>query len=204
MMDPEITISELIRAARSRSEALGDLLERYRGFLRIVAEHEIGRALQRRVDASDAVQQTFLDAQRGFAEFAGRSEPELSAWLKQILRYNIAGFVRDHVATPKRAVGRERSIYDAEDSAVLTWHEPPAGDTSPSSKMIRGEKAIRIAQLLESLPADQGEAVRLRHLEGRSIKEIAEHFGRQPTAVAGLLKRGLKSLRAKMTEQSWL
>ena len=49
--------------------------------------------------------------------------------------------------------------------------------------------------LLGKLPQDQREALRLRYLEGKTLLEIAERLDRSEMAVAGLLKRGLRSLR---------
>ena len=60
---------------------------------------------------------------------------------------------------------------------------------------MRGEDAVRLAAALCELPEDQRKAVRLRHLEGFTLQQLAEHFDRSPEAVAGLLKRGLRKLR---------
>jgi len=38
-------------------------------------------------------------------------------------------------------------------------------------------------------------AVELRHLNGWTLNEIAEHLEKTPAAVAGLLHRGLERLR---------
>jgi RNA polymerase sigma-70 factor (ECF subfamily) len=65
---------------------------------------------------------------------------------------------------------------------------------------MRGEMAIRLAAEIESLPDDQRDAVRLRHLEGWSIGELAVHFDRSESAVAGLLKRGLRRLRDQLAD----
>jgi RNA polymerase sigma-70 factor, ECF subfamily len=56
---------------------------------------------------------------------------------------------------------------------------------------------------LESLPEIQREAVRLRHLEGWHVDRIARQLNRSLPAAAGLIKRGLAALRAKMLEESW-
>jgi RNA polymerase sigma-70 factor (ECF subfamily) len=58
-----------------------------------------------------------------------------------------------------------------------------------------GEAAARLAEAIESLPEDQREAIRLRHLEGWTLEQLAVRFGRSESAVAGLLKRGLRGLR---------
>jgi RNA polymerase sigma-70 factor (ECF subfamily) len=52
--------------------------------------------------------------------------------------------------------------------------------------------------MIASLPEMQREAVRLRHLEGCSVDDIADRLGRSPTAAAGLIKRGLETLRKRM------
>ena len=197
------TIEELIAAARERSEALGDLLEEYRGFLRIIADQEIGQLLGRRVDPSDVVQQTFLKAQRGFKHFEGSAEPELSAWLKQILHNNIKGLVRDHVYAQKRAVEREQPLNRANDSAVLFWHEPVGNQSTPSQQAVRGEQAIRLARILHDLPENQRRAVELRFLQGQRLDKIAEDLDCTYAAAAGLVKRGLGTLRRMMAEESW-
>jgi RNA polymerase sigma-70 factor (ECF subfamily) len=72
------------------------------------------------------------------------------------------------------------------------------GLTSPSQKAIRGEDAERLSRALAALPDDQREAVRLRHLEGCALAEIAQRLGRTPAATAGLIKRGMKTLRREL------
>ena len=95
MADSNTGIDAMIRLARNDGrEALGRLLENYRAYLRILAQRGIGLPLARRIDASDIVQQTFLEAQRDFAHFLGITEPELVAWLTRILEHNLAEMIR--------------------------------------------------------------------------------------------------------------
>jgi RNA polymerase sigma-70 factor (ECF subfamily) len=63
---------------------------------------------------------------------------------------------------------------------------------------MRGEEAVKLADALDRLPQDQRTAVRLRHLEGWSLAEIAEHLNRTPAAAAGLIKRGMEALRSNL------
>src|SRR5947209_42214 len=80
--DPE----RLLQVAKAGdSLTLGRLLEHYRAYLVVLARVQIGRRLQGKVDASDIVQEAFLGAHRDFPQFRGQSEPELLAWLRQIL-----------------------------------------------------------------------------------------------------------------------
>jgi RNA polymerase sigma-70 factor (ECF subfamily) len=58
-----------------------------------------------------------------------------------------------------------------------------------------------LAEALAELPEAQCEVVVLRHLEGRSLADIAAQVERTPAAVVGLLQRGLKRLREILNER---
>lgn len=190
------TILDLIEEARGgEPEVLGRLLETHRKSLRIVAERQLQGRLAARLDASDVVQCTFLDAHRDFGHFVGRAEPELVAWLEAILLHHVALAIRDHKYTKKRDMRRERPLPTLGPDGDTTLAGPPDGHSSPSRRAIRGEIRERIEAALATLPPDQAEAVRLRHIEGWPLGQIAAHLDRSPTAVAGLVKRGLQGLR---------
>jgi RNA polymerase sigma-70 factor (ECF subfamily) len=57
----------LAEAVSDGGEQLGQLLELYRNYLRLLARVEIGRRLQAKVDASDLVQETMLEAHKNFS-----------------------------------------------------------------------------------------------------------------------------------------
>jgi RNA polymerase sigma-70 factor (ECF subfamily) len=178
----------------------GWALERFLDYLRLLARLQLGPQPQARVDASDVVQQTLLEAQQKLRAFRGRSEAELAAWLRQILAHNLADAFRA-LGRAKRDVHRERSLEAAlhESSARLEAFLA-AEQSSPSQQAQRNEQVVRLAQALGQLPEAQREAVVLRHLQGQSLAAIAQHLGRTPAAVVGLLQRGLKALRGLLQE----
>src|SRR5437588_12014181 len=105
---------ELLQEARAGDAAtLGRLLELYRRYLALPARGQIGQRLQGKVDASDLVQETFLEAHRNFARFRGTSEAELVQWLRKILAANLADLFRRYLGTQGRDVRLEREIEDA-------------------------------------------------------------------------------------------
>jgi RNA polymerase sigma-70 factor (ECF subfamily) len=71
--DPEQLLTD---ALGGRTESLGRVLESNRTDLALLARAQIGLRLQGRVDASDLVQETFLDACRDFQYFRGTSHRE--------------------------------------------------------------------------------------------------------------------------------
>src|SRR5262249_7948754 len=110
--------SDLLGLARDGdTEALGRLLELYRNYLSLLARVEIGRRLQSKVDPGDLVQDTFLEAQRDFAQFQGTTEKELAGWLRQILISNLLNLVRHYLGTQQRDVRLERALAADVDSS---------------------------------------------------------------------------------------
>jgi RNA polymerase sigma-70 factor (ECF subfamily) len=190
----------IARARAGDCAALGSLLDRHRGTLQRLARQGLDPALGRRLDASDLVQQTFLEAFQSFARFRGAGEAELAAWLLRILECNLASVTRDHLFRHKRAARREASL-DESRADGLRWRDRLAAEqTSPSLRAVRLEQAALFLAALEQLPADQRAAVRLRHIEGLPLVEIAARLGRSCEAAAGLLKRGLQALRQRLCD----
>src|SRR5437016_4688934 len=100
---------QLLQEAQAGNLAtLGQLLELYRNYLGLLARLEIGRRLQGKVDASDVVQETFLEAHRNFARFRGTAEAQFVHWLRGILAANLANLVRRYLGTQGRDVRLER------------------------------------------------------------------------------------------------
>ncbi len=184
----------LEQAKSGDAEALGRLLDRYRDVLKRLAERQLFTRLAVRMDASDVVQQTFLEAHHGFGKFEGQTVPELLAWLQRILHHNILGLIRDHATLQKRDVRREQSLDDSH-AASTQREELDARSSTPSQKVMRTEEEDRLLRAIATLPADQREAVRMRHLEHLPLAEIARRMGRTTLAVASIIKRGMQSLR---------
>ncbi len=175
-------------------------LERYRDYLRLLARLQLEPRLRARLDASDVVQQTFLQAHQALAGFRGSTDGELAAWLRQILARNLAHAARDH-GRGRRDVGRERSLeasLDADSARLEAWLA--AEQSSPSQQAQRNEQLLRLAQVLAGLPEAQREALVLHYWQGRTTADIGRHLDRSPAAVAGLLKRGLKELRTHLLD----
>jgi RNA polymerase sigma-70 factor (ECF subfamily) len=194
-------LDEAIREAPRSAQARERLLAHYRPFLRLIAEQSVGPALRRREDPSDIVQRTMIEATEAIDKFAGKSEAEFSAWIKQILRHNVANAVRDNRAA-RRDVRRENYVSDHESSATISWQLPATGQSSPSLKVIQAESALNLAHAIQNLPPEQRQAVTMRHLHGLSLAEIAEAMGKTPPAVAGLIRRGISTLRESLADET--
>ena len=203
-MTQSVTIPEvlLVQARGGDAQALGQLLELYRNYLRVVARAMIGQALRVRLDASDLVQETFLKAHGEFRQFLGSTEPELTAWLRQILVRTLANQARHH-----RRQGRNYQrdeplevLLERSSSGVQLALAAPL--SSPSSLLSRREQSVLLADALEKLPADYREVFLMRNLEHIPFEEIAVRMGRSPGAARMLWTRTIKKLSQLLEEEA--
>jgi RNA polymerase sigma-70 factor, ECF subfamily len=194
-------LESLLNVARSDARAAERLIELYRPALHMAAAQHIGPGLRRRESASDIVQQTLLEAHAAIRQFRGETVPEFAAWLRQILRRNTSNLARNH-QTAKRDVRRERYPDTDAGSIQVTWLQPVGRATSPSQCIIKAEAALYLTRAIDALPIDQRAAIKLRHLDGLSIDEIATAMQKSHAAIAGLVRRGLKTLREQLADSA--
>ena len=185
---------ELLEQARAGDlvrQAFGQLLAQYRNYTRLLARTLIGTNLRLRLDPSDLVQETFLEAHRDFPRFEGLTERELLAWLRRILVGNLADQARRQ--PEGRAAGLSPAgIAGGGPGAVGRPGEQGAdGDGLLAQRRGReAEQAVLLADALAGLPPDYREVIILRNLERLRFDEVAARMGRSPGAVRMLCGPG--------------
>jgi RNA polymerase sigma-70 factor (ECF subfamily) len=162
--------------------------------LLLLARVQLARQKLADMDASDLVQQTFLEAHRDRQRFLGSTAEELFAWLRKILHHNFLDACAKARAG-KNDIARKVLEADLTQSFVGLDELLVAPLTSPSERALRNEQLTQLAEALDRLPEQQREAVVLRHLAGLSLKEISQRLQCTPAATAGLLFRGRQRLQ---------
>jgi RNA polymerase sigma-70 factor, ECF subfamily len=182
----------LARACAGDREALGELLENNRDYLRNLADRLLDDRMGRRIDASDVVQQTCLSVHKQIGEFVGQDAAQFAAWLRQIHERNIRNAVRDQLHTEKRAISREERLPDGDAHAIR--------QTTPSQHVVRREESAKLVKAIGQLVEDEREALRRRYLEGQSVAEIAAAMGLSKDALARLFKRAMKNVKRHLRD----
>ena len=179
-----------VAAARSGDvDALGRPLEAFRPYLLAAANQSLPEALKGKFGGSDLVQETLVKAHgRSPRAQLRRSQRTPRAWLRTILRNNLADCVRRYCSASKRSVGRERSIHRENGPALA---EIASRDPTPSARAIRREQVAAVDDAIEQLPADEREVILLRHREGLQFDEIGRRMSRSGEAARKLWARAI-------------
>ncbi|MDX1967206.1 MAG: sigma-70 family RNA polymerase sigma factor [Planctomycetaceae bacterium] len=185
----------IAQARAGDADARDRLFGACRSFVAVAARVHMERRLQAKVDASDLVQQSLLEAHRGFDGFAGDTPQEWLGWLKQIVAHNAADVIKHYRGAEKRDVGKELPLVSP-DTGIDQWDLTPADPSpSPSQIAIGLERELILADALEQLPEDYREILILRSLQRLSFDEVANRMGRSRGACQMLWMRAVERLR---------
>jgi RNA polymerase sigma-70 factor (ECF subfamily) len=172
------TSSAEVGGARAVSEhwVLG-AVERYEGPLTLYATRLLGDPER----ARDVVQDAFLKLCR---QEPGEIEGRLAEWLFTVCRNRALDVLR-----------KERRMNPLNDAVA---ESQPAAGPDPADVLEHREAAHAALALLETLPPNQREVIRLKFQNGFSYREISRISGHSVSNVGFLIHTGLKTLRTRM------
>jgi RNA polymerase sigma-70 factor (ECF subfamily) len=197
--DNPAALDELFERARGGDQAaLETLFARYRERLRRMVELRLDRRLQARVDASDVVQDAYVDVIGRLPEYLAAPHLPLFLWLRLVVGERLLKVHRHHLGTQARDAGREVSLYrgalPAASSAALAA-QLLGQDTSPTQAAARAERLLRLQEALNTLDPIDREILSLRHFEELTTAEAARVLDVREDAAAKRYVRALKRLR---------
>jgi RNA polymerase sigma-70 factor (ECF subfamily) len=180
---------------------LESLFSQYRDRLRGMVVLRIDPRIAGRLDPSDVVQESFLEAAQRYSDYT--RSPTLSPylWLRFLTMQRLLILHRRHLQAVCRDAGREISLEGGApdiSSAGLTRHFLDSG-TSPSRTAARIEEAARLHRALEQLEPLDREILALRHFEQLDNDEASQALGIHPDAASQRYYRALNRLRDVLT-----
>jgi RNA polymerase sigma-70 factor (ECF subfamily) len=159
----------LQRAAEGDSDAFGQLVEEFRDGIRDFAERRIDRQLQKRIDASDVVQQTLVKAHRRIKEFVERRPMPLKVWLLKTAMEQLRDERVKHLKRERRAATREVGLPH-QTSIVLA--RQLATHSTPSEVAMRREQQKTVADTIERMGRADSDVLFLRHIDDLKFDEV--------------------------------
>ncbi len=190
----------IVSARQGSFAALGRLFDHYRGYLLRIACVSVPGDVRAKVSPSDLVQETFLQATKNFREFAGSSEPELRAWLRQILLYTLCDAQR-HFSRGIRDIRLEIPLHVIGGDPGENG-EPACPRPDPSQALAVTEKYQEMNRRLADLPPDYQRVIEQRIFHRRSFVEIGADMGRTAEAVRKLWARAIRHLATELLDDS--
>jgi RNA polymerase sigma-70 factor (ECF subfamily) len=191
-----VQLFERLRAGDRR--ALADLFQRHRDRLRRMVELRMDARLQGRIDASDVLQDGFLDLAKRVDNYLSDPGLPVFLWLRLVVSDRLAMIHRRHLGTKMRDAGQEVSLYrdplpPASSAALASMLLGRL--TSPSDAAIRAEQILQVQEAVNSLDALDREVVALRHFEQLTRAETAVVLGISEEAGAKRYIRAMKKLK---------
>src|SRR5262245_53416808 len=109
--DSDATAHLLEQVRAGDQAALNELFARHRPRLRRMVELRLDRRLQGRIDASDVIQEAYVEAVSRLDEYLHELSYPLFLWLRLLVGERLLKLHRHHLGTQMRDAGLEVSIY---------------------------------------------------------------------------------------------
>jgi RNA polymerase sigma-70 factor (ECF subfamily) len=199
MSENSSATNDLLRAVADGDAARwGKLLTRHEERLKRMVALRLDRRLQSRIDASDVVQEAYLEAGVRLAEYLKHPNMPFFLWLRFLTGQKLQELHRHHLGTKMRDAHREVSPYrgglpeatSAALAAQLMGHL-----TQPSQAAMRAEMKLQLQQALNSMDPLDREVLVLRHFEQLSNVEAARVLEIQEPAASKRYIRALRRLK---------
>ena len=194
------TTDDLVQKAQHGDDAaLGTLFSRYRDRLRKMVLLRLDRRLYGRLDASDVLQEAYLDVARRFPQYAAAPTVPVYLWLRALAGQRLIDLHRQHLGAHMRDAALEVSLYRGalpQASSASLAQQLLTGLTSPTQAAVRAELQIHLQEALNDLDPLDREVVVLRHFEELNNIETAQVLGIEPPAASKRYIRAIRRLKA--------
>ncbi len=195
---PPQTLVLLDRVRQGDATAVNGLLERHRAAIRRMIANRLDRVVQRRVDASDIVQDVLLEANRRLGDYLANPTMPFQLWLRHMARDRVIDAHRRHRVAASRSLDREVSLEspaDGEGSQADLAAKLADRELTPAAVATWHELERRFAAAVEQLDEDDRQIVLLRHFEHLSTAEAAALLGLSKPAAGMRYLRAMRRLR---------
>jgi RNA polymerase sigma-70 factor (ECF subfamily) len=192
----------LRRAVAGDEAALAEVFDSHRARLKRMVKLRLDRRLQGRIDASDVLQEAYLDLAQRLPEYAREPKVPFFLWLRLVTGQRLAQVHRRHLGAAMRNADLEVSLYQGalpQASTMFLASQLMGRFTSVSEKAVRAEVQIKLQETLNAMDPTDREILALRHFEELNNQETAEVLGITTAAASKRYIRALKRLKETLS-----
>lgn len=189
---PDSSENDLLQALdRGDRTVFDQLFERHRAQLHWLVSLRLDPRLSRRMDASDVIQETHLEALNRLEDFIDRRPMPFDLWLRKTAVQKLAQLRRLHLQTERRDVRRE--LPNGSSMALVSSLIDDRN--SPSRDAARSEQCQLVMRVVAQLSEDDQDVLLMKNVEGLSHQEIGYLLDVEPATVRKRYGRALVRLR---------
>jgi len=197
---PDETIDPSIELLEREPDVstLGTLFHQHRERLRLMVDLRLDRRLRGRIDASDVLQEAYVEALERFPDFLQDRPMSFFLWLRFITEQRLQIVHRRHLGTKARDASRDVSLNQQAGPQVSSESlaaQLVGRHSSPSQAAMRVEMQARLHTALETMNPIDREILALRHFEQLTNSETAQVLGLRVDAASQRYGRALLRLK---------
>lgn len=196
---------ELLAGVRRGDPSARDkLFDRHRNAIRRMIDLRMDRVLERRVDASDIVQDVLIEANRRLANYLQDPVMPFHLWLRQMAKDRLIDAHRRHRVAARRSMDREQPLAAAtkdEGSVLDLAGQLSDGQLTPAAAATWHELQRRFREACGQLDPQDQEIIMMRHFEKLSNSEVAEALGLSAQAASMRHLRAMRRLRVYLADE---
>ncbi len=202
--DSSQTQELLAQAGAGEGTAIEQLLDRHRTALRKMIDLRMDRQLQRRIDASDIVQDVLIDAHRRLKEYLKDPGLPFHLWLRQIAQDRLIDAHRRHRTAARRSLDREQPLvmgsFGDESAVDLAMRLSDNRELTPATAATRRELEDRFRHAIDQLETVDREVIWMRHFEQLGNQDVAQALGLSEAAAGMRYLRAVRRLRTLLDD----
>jgi RNA polymerase sigma-70 factor (ECF subfamily) len=185
----KLTDEELVELyVNDRNDAFDVLLLRYKSKVFSYIYHSV----KDRDIANDLFQETFIKAIGTIKQGRYTEKGKFIAWITRIAHNLIIDYFRRE---------RNENTVSNEESGIDLFNNSKLYDESIEDSMVREQIFTDVTKLMEHLPENQKEVLKMRYFEDLSFKEIADNTGVSINTALGRMRYAILNMR-KLAEEN--
>lgn len=195
MSDDSTLCDQIAKLQQGELTLLPQLFDAYRQPLREMVRMRLGSQLAARIDPSDVLQETYVDASHKIHQYVQNPRVSFFIWLRGLTQDRLLKLQRQHVGAQQRSVTMEVSLLEDASDALA------AAIPTPGRFLMQAELQARVQAAVQRLKRDDCELILMRHFEGLSNAQVAEALGLSPSAATMRHGRALARLKELLKDE---